>query len=150
MPIRWNNLIPSHLMGNNHLGGTDCEDFIEHAVGAQSLQALASDLLAMTPRQERDLSQTYPPTKYDSATPPLSPSTTISSLPTEEHYASDESAVTREQVKRGKQPVVLVVSFGGCVDGAGVDRVTGRARRRPRWRLVWDGIRSGAEPVRLS
>ncbi|CAE6505174.1 unnamed protein product [Rhizoctonia solani] len=106
MPIRWNNLVPAHLMGNNYMGKYE-HDFIEHdGVGAQSLQALASDLLDMTPKQERDLSQVYTHTKYDSSTPPLSPSTTISSLPTEEHYSSDESVVSREEVKRGKQPVV--------------------------------------------
>ncbi|KAL5636547.1 hypothetical protein ACGC1H_000488 [Rhizoctonia solani] len=109
MSLRWNNLIPSQLMRNTYLGGAEYEDLIEHdGVGAQSLQALASDLLAMTPKQERDLSQVYTHTKYDSATPPLSPSTTISSLPTEEHYLSDEPAVSREQVRRGKQPVALV------------------------------------------
>ncbi|CAE6425377.1 unnamed protein product [Rhizoctonia solani] len=96
-------------MGNNYLGGMEYDGLIEHdGVGAQSLQALAWDLLAMTPKQELDPPQTYAHTKYDSATPPLSPSTTISSLLTEEHYLSDESAVSREQVRRGKQPVVPV------------------------------------------
>ncbi|CAE7226639.1 unnamed protein product [Rhizoctonia solani] len=98
MPIRWNTLIPSHLMGHY----PDDKGLIEHdGVDAQSLQALASDLVA-TPKQEHDLH------KYDSSTPPLSPSTTISSLPTEEHYASDE-AVNREQVRIGKQPAVVAV-----------------------------------------
>ncbi|KAJ1309096.1 hypothetical protein OPQ81_004774 [Rhizoctonia solani] len=103
MPIRWNNLIPSDLMGSYYSSEAGCEDLIEYD-GAQSLQALASDLLEMTPKQERDAPQAYTHTKYDAATPPLSPSTTISSLPTEDHYSSDES-VNREEVKRGKQPV---------------------------------------------
>ncbi|CAE6478851.1 unnamed protein product [Rhizoctonia solani] len=107
MPVRWNSLVPSHLMGSNYLGGIGCEDVIEHdGIGEESLQALASELLAMTPKQERDLSQAYTHTKYDSSTPPLSPSTTISSLPAEEHYLSDESAVSRHEVKMGKQPAV--------------------------------------------
>ncbi|CCO27631.1 hypothetical protein BN14_01616 [Rhizoctonia solani AG-1 IB] len=107
MSIRWNDLVPSYLTGGKYLDETKYEYFIEHdGIGAHSLQALASDILDMTPKQERDLPQAYGHVKYDSTTPPLSPSTTISSLPTEEQYSSDEPEllVSREEVKKGKQP----------------------------------------------
>ncbi|ELU45465.1 hypothetical protein AG1IA_00509 [Rhizoctonia solani AG-1 IA] len=110
MSMHWNNLVPSQLEGDGYLGEILYEDLIEHdGVDAQSLHALASDMFDMTPKQERDLAHAYTHhthTKYDSATPPLSPSTTISSLPTEEHDSLDEPEllISREDVKRGKQP----------------------------------------------
>jgi hypothetical protein len=114
MSIRWNDLVPSYLTRGKYLDETKYEYFIEHdGIGAHSLQALASDILDMTPKQERDLPQAYGLVKYDSTTPPLSPSTTISSLPTEEQYSWDEPelVVSREEVKKGKQPETPVVSL---------------------------------------
>jgi uncharacterized protein YfkK (UPF0435 family) len=113
---------------------SEYDDLIEHDghFGAHSLQAVAEDAYNdVTPKMNQDVSQghyayeTAPrrdgklPTAsdvYDMAmsTPPLSPSTTISSLHTDDfHSRSEESLgqrVERKEIHKGKQPEMPSVS----------------------------------------
>jgi hypothetical protein len=133
MSTGWSPFVQSHAMNECYLDNLGYEEFIEHdgQFGAHSLQALASGLLNdKTPKPDCDMSQGYIPAEYSKSaqagysyeptmsTPPLSPSTTISSLQTDEHseghYSSDEQSLLsqedREQIRRGKQPAIPSVS----------------------------------------
>lgn len=114
------------------------EGVIEHdgQCGVPSLQALASDLVGeLTPRMDYGASVA----SHDDAcmsTPPLSPSTTISSLPTagseqSDAQSSDEQmdaggpSRDRDEIRRGKQPAPISVSLAADARG-------GQAAKRAR------------------
>lgn len=114
---------------------SEYDELIEHAgtYGAHSLQALASEVFHDTPKPNNNAFQGHAlgdplipeiedgrSSEATMSTPPLSPSTTISSLHTDEHlerYYShgDESPAQsedRELIRQGKQRAIPEVSVG--------------------------------------